>query len=430
MALQIWIGLFFLMFIFGYPVAFAISVSSMLYIILEGIDPAVIVDRMAIHFQTQFVLLAVPLFIFAGKVMNEGDITPKIFGFANSLVGPLKGGLGHVNVVASLIFSGMTGSAIADTSGVGYMATTAMEDAGFDAPFSCSVTAASSTVGPIIPPSIPMVIYASISGASTGYLFIGGIIPGFILALFLMVYIWFISKKRDYPAGESYNLKKLVVGFGRSFLPLLTPVILLGGIYSGVFTPTEAAAAAGFYALILTTVIYRKIGLKKLWAILKDTALSTGYVAFIVAAAFLFSYIVAREGIARSIAAYLSALGIMANPIILLFTLNILFLILGMFLDTMVVLVIVIPIFLSVLTHVGIDLVHFGVVAVFNLMIGLSTPPYGVNLFIISGLTETPLGKIFKEIIPFLAALIFALLLISFFPEIVLFLPKVLGYTP
>jgi len=428
MSLEIWIFVFLLMFILGYPVAFAIATSSMLYIILEGVDPAVIVDRMAIHFQNQFVLVSIPLFIFAGRVMNEGKITKKIFGFANSLVGSLQGGLAHVNVVASLIFSGMTGSALADTSGVGYMATTAMEEEGFDSAFSCAVTAASSTVGPIIPPSIPMVIYASISGASTGYLFMGGILPGLILGFVLMVYIWWISKKRDYPAGDKFSIKNIALNFVSSFLPLLTPVILLGGIYSGIFTPTEAAAAASFYALILTMVIYRSFGFKKLWEILRDVVSSTGYVAFIVAAAFLFSYVVAREGIAVAAAEFITSFEIMTNPVVLLFAINIMFLILGMFLDTMVVLVIVIPIFLPILGAVNIDLVHFGVVAVFNLMIGLSTPPYGVNLFIISGLTKTPLSKIFKEILPFVTVLIFALLMISFFPQIVLFIPRLLGY--
>jgi len=430
MSLQIWIFTFLAMFALGYPVAFAIATSSMLYIILEGIDPAVIVDQMAIHFQTQFVLVSIPLFIFAGRVMNEGDITSKIFGFANSLVGSLKGGLAHVNVVSSLIFSGMTGSALADTSGVGYMATTAMEDEGFDSAFSCAVTAASSTVGPIIPPSIPMVIYASISGASTGYLFLGGILPGLILGLVLMIYIWWVSKKRDYPAGEAFSVKNVFAKFVASFLPLLTPVILLGGIYSGVFTPTEAAAAASFYALILTMLVYRVLGFRKLRELLKEVVMSTGYVAFIVAAAFLFSYVVAKEGIAVSAAEFVTSFEIMTNPIILLFAINIMFLLLGMFLDTMVVLVIVIPIFLPILHAVGIDLVHFGVVAVFNLMIGLSTPPYGVNLFIISGLTETPLSRIFKEIIPFITVLLFALFLISFVPEIVLLIPKTFGYLP
>jgi tripartite ATP-independent transporter DctM subunit len=426
--LTIWLILFISMFVLGYPIAFGISVSSMAYILIAKISPAVIVDQMVVKFENQFVLLAVPLFILAANVMNEGEVTERIFNFANRLVGSLKGGLGHVNVVASIIFSGMTGSAVADASGLGLMEIKAMEDAGFDSPFSCAVTSASATIGPIIPPSIPMVIYSMLSGASIGFLFIGGILPGLILGLSMMAYIMYISKKRGYPSGEKFSFKLLLISFGKSFFPLLTPVILLTGIYSGAFTPTEAAAIATLYATLLSVFAYRAVGFKKLVEIYKNVVVSTGYISFIVASAFLFSYVVAREQLPMQITDFMMSSGLLSNKIVFLLAINVFFLILGLFLDPMVALLIVLPIIIPLLNTFNIDLVHFGVVIVLNLMIGLSTPPYGVNLFVISGLTDVPLSKIIKEIWPFVGVLVAVLLLCTYVPEVVLFIPRVLGY--
>lgn len=430
MALFIWLGLFITMFVLGYPIAYGIAASSMAYIIFAGISPAVIVDQMAVKFENQFVLLAVPLFILAARIMNEGEITERIFHFANRLVGSLKGGLAHVNIVASIIFSGMTGSAVADASGLGLMEIKAMEDAGFDSPFSCAVTAASATVGPIIPPSIPMVIYSMLSGASIGYLFIGGVLPGLLLGISMMVYIMFVSYKRSYPSGDKFSLKLLGLSFVKAFLPLLTPVILLTGIYTGAFTPTEAAAVATLYATLLSVIGYRAVGFKKLLTIYKDVVVSTGYISFIVAAAFLFSYVVAREQLPMHITDFMMSSGLMANKFVFLLVINILFLILGLVLDPTVALLIVLPIILPLLNTFSIDLVHFGVVIVLNLMIGLSTPPYGVNLFVVSGLANVPLSKIIKEIWPFVGVLVAVLLLSTYIPDVILFLPKLLGYAP
>ncbi|MTI61479.1 MAG: TRAP transporter large permease [Firmicutes bacterium] len=430
MALFIWLGLFITMFVLGYPIAYGIAASSMAYIIFAGISPAVIVDQMAVKFENQFVLLAVPLFILAARIMNEGEITERIFHFANRLVGSLKGGLAHVNIVASIIFSGMTGSAVADASGLGLMEIKAMEDAGFDSPFSCAVTAASATVGPIIPPSIPMVIYSMLSGASIGYLFIGGVLPGLLLGISMMAYIMFVSYKRSYPSGDKFSLKLLGLSFVKAFLPLLTPVILLTGIYTGAFTPTEAAAVATLYATLLSVIGYRAVGFKKLLTIYKDVVVSTGYISFIVAAAFLFSYVVAREQLPMHITDFMMSSGLMANKFVFLLVINILFLILGLVLDPTVALLIVLPIILPLLNTFSIDLVHFGVVIVLNLMIGLSTPPYGVNLFVVSGLANVPLSKIIKEIWPFVGVLVAVLLLSTYIPDVILFLPKLLGYAP
>lgn len=430
MLITIWVVLFAIMFIFGYPIIFSISVPSMIYIILSGVSPAVIVDSMVIGFERKFVLLAVPLFILAAKIMNEGMITERLFNFANKMVGSLKGGLGHVNVLASIIFSGMTGSAIADASGLGLIEIKSMNDAGFDPKFSCAVTSASATIGPIIPPSIPMVIYSMISEASLGYLFIGGIIPGLFLGLAMMAYIAYISRKRNYPTGEAFGLKKLIKSFFKAFFPLLTPVILLGGIYGGVFTPTEAAAATVFYALILSVIGYRILGFKKLITVFKESALSTGYVSAMVAAALIFSYIVSREQLPVTLTNYVMGSGIITNKYIYLLFVNIFLLLLGCFMDPIVGELIVMPILIPIAIFFEIDLIHLGVISTLNFMIGLSTPPYGQNLFIVSALSKVPLGGIIKEMWPFLGVLIGVLLVCTYIPEIVLWLPKLAGYVP
>jgi len=430
MLITIWVVLFAIMFIFGYPIIFSISVPSMIYIILAGISPAVIVDQMVIGFEKNFVLLAVPLFILAAKIMNEGMITERLFNFAYKMVGSLKGGLGHVNVLASVIFSGMTGSAIADASGLGLIEIKSMNDAGFDPEFSCAVTAASATIGPIIPPSIPMVIYSMISGASLGHLFIGGIIPGLFLGFAMMVYIAYISHKRNYPTGEPFNLKSLTISFFKAFFPLLTPVILLWGIYGGVFTPTEAAAATVLYALILSVIGYRVLGLKKLFAIFKESALSTGYVSAMVAAALIFSYIVSREQLPVALTNWVMNSGIITNKYMYLLFVNVFLLLLGAIMDPIVGELIVMPILIPIAIFFKIDLIHLGVISVLNAMIGLSTPPYGENLFIVSALTKVPLGGIIREMWPFLAVLIGVLLVCTYIPGIVLWLPKLAGYVP
>jgi len=430
MLITIWVVLFAIMFIFGYPIIFSISVPSMIYVILADISPAVIVDSMVIGFEKKFVLLAVPLFILAAKIMNEGMITERLFNFANRIVGSLKGGLGHVNVLASVIFSGMTGSAIADASGLGLIEIKSMNDAGFNPEFSCAVTSASATIGPIIPPSIPMVIYSMISGASLGYLFIGGVVPGLFLGVAMMVYIAYISHKRNYPTGETFNLKILIKSFFKAFFPLLTPVILLWGIYGGVFTPTEAAAATVFYALILSVVGYRILGFKKLVTIFKESALSTGYVSAMVAAALIFSYVVSREQLPVALTNWVMNSGIITNKYMYLLFVNVFLLLLGCVMDPIVGELIVMPILIPIAIFFEIDLIHLGVVSVLNAMIGLSTPPYGENLFIVSALSGVPLGGIIREMWPFLGVLIGVLLACTYIPGIVLWLPKLAGYVP
>jgi tripartite ATP-independent transporter DctM subunit len=426
MALAAWAGIFILFFLFRGSIALGMVVSTTAYCLVKGINLQDVVETMVLGFDNQFVLLAIPLFILSARVMNIGGITTRIFKFANSAVGFLQGGLGHVNVVASIIFSGMTGSALADASGLGLMEIKAMDDAGYDRPFSCAVTAATATIGPIIPPSIPMIIYSMLSDASLGNLFIGGVIPGLLMGGAMMIYIAMTARRRQYPVGAWEGFRALFVALCQAFLSLLTPVILLGGIYSGVFTPTEAGAAAALYGMILAVIIYRQMGLKGLYREMVATVENVGFLSFIIAGAFCFSYVATLEGISATIAN--AVVSLTSNPFVLLFLLNILFLILGCFLDTMVLMLVVIPMILPAVRALGIDLVHFGVVIVLNMMIGLCTPPYGMLLFTVGGLTKTPLGSIIREVLPFLWVLITVLFLITYVPGLVLFLPRLVGF--
>ena len=422
--LIVFLACFALTFVIRIPIALGMIMSSIFYCLLAP-GPATGMQMAARQFlsslNVKFILIAVPLFVFAAKVMNTGAVTEKIFRFANNLVGRWRGGMGHVNVVASIIFSGMTGSAVADASGLGIMEIEAMRKHGYDDSFSCAITAASATIGPIFPPSIPMIFYAMLSGASIGKLFIGGMIPGILIGLALMAYIAFIAQKRNYPRGEQYTFKQFAKNTIIASPALMTPVILLGGIYTGVVTPTEAGALAGIYALLISVLVYRSLGIKQLLDVIIDTAKTTGVLTVIVGAAFSFSYIVALEHIPGLFSNLL--LSITSNKYVLLLVINILFIILGMFIDTMAITLVFIPMVLPLVKMLGIDLVHFGVVIVLNMMIGLSTPPFGMLLFIVSGISGTPLKSIIKEIFPMLLVLIGVLFLITYIPGIVLFLP-------
>lgn len=426
MAVIAWAVTFILFFLFRGSIALGMVVSTTVYCLLKGITLQEVVETMVIGFDNQFILLAIPLFVLSARVMNIGGITTRIFNFADSTVGFLRGGLAHVNVVGSIIFSGMTGSALADASGLGMMEVKAMEDGGYERPFACAVSAASATIGPIIPPSIPMVIFSMLSGASLGNLFLGGVIPGLLMGGAMMLYIAAVAKRRNYPVGAWHGFRALFRSLVQAFLSLMTPVILLGGIYSGVFTPTEAGAAAALYAMLLATLVYREMGLQGLYREMVATVENVGFLSFIIAGAFAFGYVVILEGISNKIS--IAVVSMTANPFVLLLLLNILFLILGCFLDTMILLLVVIPMILPAVKALGIDLVHFGVVIVLNMMIGLCTPPYGMLLFTVSGLTKTPLGAIIREIFPFLWILIGVLFLITYVPSLVLFLPRVLGF--
>jgi tripartite ATP-independent transporter DctM subunit len=403
-------------------------ISAVLYLLISGIDLSTVMDTMVIQYENQFILMAVPLFIFTAKVMNSGKLTDRLFDFAKILVGPMRGGLGHVNIVSSIIFAGMSGSEIADVAGLGTVEIKAMKDAGYDGPFACAVTCASATIGPIIPPSIPMVIYSMLSGASVGYLFLGGVIPGFILAGVLMVLVFILAGIRNYPSGQWPPLTDFVQIVLRSSFILMAPVILLGGIYGGIFTPTEAAGVVGVYVLILSLYVYRTLDLKSLYKVFIETVVSSGFVSFIVACAFIFGYVVAREEIPVLITRAFIDLGLMQSQMTVLLSLNILFLVLGCFIDVSSILLIIVPLVVPLVKEAGIDLVHFGVVTVFNLMIALDTPPFGPTAFIASGISGTPLGKVMKEMLIFIFFELLALAIITYFPDTVLWIPRLAGY--
>jgi tripartite ATP-independent transporter DctM subunit len=428
MAVAVWLAIFIISFALGYPMAYGLFMGSAAYLFLSHIDLATLVNVMVIQYEGNFVLLAVPLFIFTAKVMNASQLTDRLFKFAGAFVGPVRGGLGHVNVIGNIIFAGMSGSEIADVSGLGLMEVKAMADAGYDKPFACAVAASAATLGPIIPPSIPIVIYALISGASVGYLFLGGILPGFILAASLMVWIGLISKKRNYPIGHWYTFHQFLKSLVDSFLVILAPVILLGGIYGGVFTPTEAAAVVSVYALLLSLIVYRTLGLKTAYKVILESVVATGFTSFIIGCALLFGYALAREQIPVAIAHFFVHMGLTQSKVLVLLSLNVLFLFLGAFIDATASMLIVIPIILPLVEAAHIDLVHFGVVVILNLMIGLSTPPYGEAPIIISKLTDTPLPAVIRETLKFIIFMIIALFVISAFPSTVLWIPRLAGY--
>jgi tripartite ATP-independent transporter DctM subunit len=396
-------------------------ISSLVYLLLAGIDPRIVIQKIVLA-PDSFVLLAVPFFILAAQIMNSTGVTKRIFRFASTIVGHFPGGLAHVNIVDSMIFAGMSGSAIADASGAGLMEIEAMVSQGYEKSYATAVSAASSTIGPIIPPSIPMVIYAVIAEASVGKLFLGGIIPGIMMGLAMMVITFFIARKRGFYRDRRATFREFIDAFKGAFLALTTVVILLGGIYTGIFTPTEAAAIAALYALFLGTVVYRELGLRDVFQIFSRIVISCGFITFIISTSAIFSWIIAREQVPQRLAEIM--LSLTTNKYLVLLIMNILFLILGMLMDTNAIMLIFLPIVLPVVKSVGIDLVHFGVVVTLNLMIGLLTPPFGVLLFLLNGLTKVPIEDILREVFPYIIVLVFVLFLITYWEGLVMFLPN------
>jgi tripartite ATP-independent transporter DctM subunit len=411
----------------GLPVAFAMIVAAIAYLGLSGQDIGLAGEQILNGLFDSFVLLAVPLFILAANFMNAGSVSDRLLNFALALVGRFRGGLAQVNVVASLIFSGMSGSAIADAAGIGKVIISMMrrEDR-YPAGFAAAITAASATIGPIIPPSIPMILYAMVSDTSIGYLFLGGILPGLFMGAVLMAINAYIAHKRQFVYEEAVPLARIPGITFRAIPPLLLPVILLAGIYGGATTPTEAAAIAALYALFLAAIVYRQLSFGEFFKLVLDAARSSGVVGLIIAGALVFNYVVASENIPAKVA--LALQGVDVSPIVFFLLVNLLFLALGCLFDATTMLLIAVPLFIPSCRALGIDLVHFGVVIVVNIMIGLITPPYGVLLFVINALTGIPLRDIIREIWPFLGALITALIIMTLFPSIVLWLPRLMGY--
>ncbi|WP_428769118.1 TRAP transporter large permease [Treponema sp. HNW] len=415
---------FVLIFILKMPISLGMLAAGLYYFLFSGLKLTLVANQVMNQLYSNYVLIAVPLFIFTANIMNSGKITAMVFKFANALVGKRHGGLGHVNIVASVIFSGMTGSAIADASGLGKMEIAAMREEGYDDGFSCAITAASATIGPIFPPSIPLVIYAMFSNTSVGELFLGGTLPGLLIAFALGIYVMIVSKKRHYPQGVQMPLRDFIA-FGLQSLPsLLTPVILLLGIYTGVMTPTEAGAVAGLYAILISIFAYKSLGFHDFKKVVYDTVKDTGGVSLMVGAAAVISFIVAKEQIGVSLGHFV--LGLTDNKYIFLIIVNVMILILGMFIDTSCIQLIFVPILIPLASALGIDLVHFGVMVTLNMMIGLSTPPFGMLLFITSNISGTPLKEVIREIRFPLAAMIVVLLVVTFIPQSVLFIPSLL----
>jgi tripartite ATP-independent transporter DctM subunit len=361
-----------------------------------------------------------------GKLVNEAGVTDKIFGFAQSLVGHIRGGLAHVNILSSMIFAGMSGAAVADVGGMGAMEIKAMTDNGYDVDFSAAVTCASSTIAPIIPPSIGMVVYGVLASTSVGALFLGGVIPGVLLGLFMMVYSHITAIRRKYPVQPRARLRQVGSAFLQAIPGLLLPTILLGGIGAGVFTPTEAAVVAVFYAMLLGVAVYRRLGARDLRRVLRETVDMTGVVVFVMTTASLFSWILAREQVPQHFAEFI--LSVTSSPAAILFLVNILVLVMGCFLDGISIMVIVVPIFLPILDQLGIDRVHFGVMLVLNTVIGLITPPVGVLLYATVAVAKISFERVVRATLPFLWPMLAALVVVTYVPDVVLLIPRLFGF--
>lgn len=411
----------------GMPVAYSILTAAFVYLATNGQGVGIAGKVLMDGLYNSFILLAVPLFIVAANIMNAGTISERLLSFCVAAVGRFRGGLGHVNVVASLIFSGMSGSAVADAAGIGKIIIGMMTKSGqYSRGYAAAITAASATIGPVIPPSIPMVLYALISNSSIGYLFLGGIVPGLFMGVVLMAMNSLISARRGFALETPVPLRDLPGHTVNAFPALLMPAILLYGIYGGVTTPTEAAAVAAAYALLLAGLFYRALSIGALYRILVESARSSAAVGLVIGGALILNYVVASENIPNLVAQAL--VGLDVSPIMFLLGVNILFLLLGCILDATTIILVIIPLFLPTCRELGIDLVHFGVVAVINCMIGLITPPYGILLFVINAVTQIPLREIIGEIWAFLGVLILALLVLVLVPDIVLWLPRMFGY--
>lgn len=411
----------------GTPVGYAILVGCIVYLGVAGQDVAIAGTTMVQRLFDGFLLLAVPLFITSANIMNAGSISDRLLQFCIALVGRFRGGMGHVNVVASLIFSGMSGSAVADAAGIGKIIIDMMVKSGrYTRGYAAAITAATATIGPIIPPSIPMVLYALVSNASIGDLFLAGIVPGLVMGVVLMGMNTVISHRRGFGQEEAVPLRDLPKLTLRATPALLMPVILLGCIYSGVTTPTEAAAIAALYALVIAAGLYRAIKIKTLYQIFVESARASASVGLVIGASMILTYIVIQENVPQTISAMFAGADI--SPLMFILLVNLLVLLLGCILDATVIILVIIPLFIPTCRELGIDLVHFGVLIVVNSMLGLITPPYGILLFVINAVTGIPLKEIISEIWAFLAVLLGALLFMILVPDVVLWLPRLFGY--
>ena len=409
------------------PIGFSMLASGVGYLLVKGQDLGLVAEQVCNGLYNNYVLLAVPLFVFAANLMNAGTVSERIFDFCRILVGRMRGGLAQVDILVSVVFSGMSGSAIADAAGPGMVTIRQMlKKPEYTPGFAAAVVVASATLGPIIPPSIPMVVYALVSGASVGALFLGGVVPGLCMALLMMAVVHLIASRRGMPREEPIPLRQWPVILYRGALPLSMPMVLLGGIYSGAFTPTEAAAVAALHALLLAGLVYRALSWRALAAVVLESTRSSAVITLVLAGSFILNYAFTSEGVAQAMAQWVAGMALSQLQFLLL--VNVLFLVLGCFLDVSVLLMVFVPMLLPAARLLGVDLVHFGVLVVLNMMIGLIHPPFGMLLFVTKALTGISIGDMVREGWPFLFMLLVLLLAMTVFPQIVLWLPQRMGY--
>lgn len=416
-------GIWLVLVLVGVPIGIAMIAVSMGYFYYVDRGVFLAVQRMVDGLDT-FPLLAVPLFILAAAILNSAGITNHLFGFARSLVGHVRGGLGHVNVLASLFFSGMSGSALADAGGLGKMEIKAMRQAGYDDDFAGAVTAISSLIGPLVPPSITMVLYGVIANVSIGQLFLGGIVPGLLCAIALMGMVGVVSMRRSYPRDSRRSLREIVCLLWKSSPALATPLVIIGGIFSGYFSPTEAAAITVLYVLLIDLVFYRELTWQRLWDAVYETVVTSSAIATIIAGVSLFSFIFAREQAPQQIAEFF--LFIADSPLTFLIVANLLIFVLGCFIEALVILLVIVPILVPIATSFGLDPVHFGIIMILNLMISIMTPPMGMALFVVSQVGEIPYQKLALAILPWLIPPVLVLILVCAFPVLATGLPELL----
>jgi tripartite ATP-independent transporter DctM subunit len=411
----------------GLPIGLSMMAGSILYLLIVGADMGTVAEQFLNGMYSNYVILSVPLFILAAEFMNIGSMTERLLAFCNVLVGRFRGGLAQVNVVQSIIFAGMSGSAIADAAGSGRMMQNMMtRDGRYTPSYAAALTAVTSVIGPIIPPSIPMVIYALVSDASIGYLFLGGMIPGLLMAGLQMMQVAISARRKNFPVEDPVPLREIPLITWRAFPALMMPVVLLGCIYSGITTPTEAAALAAGYALVISVAIYRSISIGAFYDSLLLSAKSSASIGMLIAGSLVFNYVVTIENIPDTLRVLLTSWDL--TPTGFLILVNILLLLLGCVLEGTAILLIIVPVFIPTAQALGIDMVHFGVVVVVNIMLGLVTPPYGLLLFIMTNISGAPVKDIIKDAVPFIFWMVVCLMLITFVPELVLWLPRLLGY--
>lgn len=411
----------------GLPIGLSMIGGSVLYLLLSGQDVGIAAEQLLQGLQNTYTLLAIPLFILAAELMNLGSLSDRLLAWCNALVGRFRGGMGHVNVVSSLIFSGMSGSAIADVVGVGKLTMDMMtKDGRYTPAWAAAITAATATIGPIIPPSIPLVLYALISDTSVGYLFAAGVVPGLVMTVVMMALVAWQARRRNFPTEAPVPLRQFLPLTWTALPALMMPVVLLGGIYSGVMTPTESAAVAALYALLVSVLLYRSVSLLGLYRALLGSGRQMATVGLLIAGALVFNYVVTKEDVPRTVQQFLA--GYELSKVGFLLLVNLLLLLLGALLEGGTILLVIVPILIPTAQALGVDMVHFGLVVTVNLMIGLVTPPYGLLLFIVSSLARAPLTTVIREVMPYVWVLIAALAFLTFVPDAVLWLPRLLGY--